>query len=68
MIQQTKRKGGARLARGAKKGGGRASRPDPDETLIWRRGDPIKVSPAHFWDNAPGKDGKKPRKKYPCPK
>lgn len=70
MTQQTngKRKGGARLAPAAKKGGRRAPapQPDPDETLIWRKGDPIRVSPAHFWDeerkNPPVKQ-KKPRKR-----
>lgn len=66
MIQQSngRRKGGARLAPGGK---GRAARPgpqpDPDETLIWRKGDPIKVSPAHFWDGE--EDRKPPAKQKP---
>lgn len=69
MTQQTKgrRKGGARLAPGGKRRAAARSapRPDPDETLIWRKGDPIKVSPAHFWDEEdqePVKQ-KKPRKR-----
>lgn len=57
-MTQKKQKGGARLA---PKGRGRtapARRPDPDETMVWRKGEPIKVSPAHFEDG-----GKKPPKK-----
>ena len=69
MTQQSngKRKGGARLAPGGKRAAGQtpAPRPDLDETLIWHKGDPIKVSPAHFWDEEdkePVKQ-KKPRKR-----
>lgn len=59
-----KRKGGARLAPGKKgRAAGTAPRPDSDETLIWRKGDPIKVTPAHFWDGEEKpKEKEKPKK------
>lgn len=62
MTQKEKRKGGARLApRG--RASGPAPQPDQDETLIWRKGDPIKVSPAHFEDRAGNRQA--PAKKKP---
>lgn len=62
MTQQThRRKGGERLA-SAQKGGGRRAAPSrndtnpvPDEpTRVWKPGEPIQVSPAHFWDKEGG--------------
>lgn len=53
-----RRKGGDRLAPPQKRRGGKrtasgqAYRSDlEDETRVWRSGEPIQVSPAHFWDN-----------------
>lgn len=72
MIQQAnkKRKGGARLAPEQRRGGGHTpayEQPqyDLDETLVWRKGDPIKVSPAHFWDAEPNEEENPPAKVRP---
>lgn len=56
--QKNRRRGGERLAPPQKGGGRRAAPaqtepnpPVPDEpTKIWKPGEPIQVSPAHFWD------------------
>lgn len=59
-----KRKGGARLAPGKKgRAAATAPRPDQDETIVWRKGDPIKVSPAHFWDGEEKRPKEKPRRR-----
>ena len=65
-MTQKRQKGGARLAPGGKRrAAGRsaasARRPDPDETVVWRKGEPINVSPAHFEDG--GRPRKKPQRK-----
>lgn len=81
MTQQTRRKGGERLASARKDGGRRIAaaqteiNPVPDEpTRIWKPGEPIQVSPAHFWDKegdpareAPpmGNMKKKKRRRWP---
>lgn len=81
MTQKHRRRGGERLA-SAQKGGGRrvaSSRNDtcpvPDEpTRVWMPGEPIQVSPAHFWDKeggpvqeAPPMGNKKRKKKRRWP-
>lgn len=81
MTQKHRRRGGERLA-SAQKGGGRrvaSSRNDtcpvPDEpTRVWKPGEPIQVSPAHFWDKeggpvqeAPSMGNKKRKKKRRWP-
>lgn len=81
MTQKHRRRGGERLA-SAQKGGGRrvaSSRNDtcpvPDEpTRVWKPGEPIQVSPAHFWDKeggpvqeAPPMENKKRKKKRRWP-
>lgn len=83
MTQQTRRKrrGGDRLAPPQKHRWGRravpppdqASRPGLEETRVWRSGDPIHVTPAHFWDSetppdrtSPPQQKQKKRRRWPA--